>query len=239
MIEVDYRIGSVELESPLKRLVGTKNVRQAKLPSADFRFAGNGPEGRILIGIERKRVRDLVSSIQSSRLGGFQMKNMRGDYDRIYLLVEGYYRPGRNGELENGSGAIRLGKRLAEYSMIDNYLNVAAEYGVRVKRSGSDVESAWIIANLWKCWSKPWKDHKSQSEDVLYTPIPGKPGRKPSTVVRMIAQIEGIDTLAWKLGAKFATPLEMCRAKPSAWVVPGRIGEARANAIVKMLRGNT
>jgi len=241
MIEVDYRIGSVELEMPLKRLVGTRNVRVAKLPSADFRFAGNGPKGRILIGVERKRVgsgsNDLLDSIQTNRLGGFQMKNLRDDYDRIYLLVEGFYRPGSRGELEGHNGVVRRGKRLAEYSMIDNYLTSTAETGVHVKRSGSDIESAFIIADLWRWWSKKWKDHKSQSEDVLYTPLPGKPGRRPSLVVKMAAQIPGIDATAWKIGARFRTPLAMCQAKEKAWLIKGRIGEKKAGEIVRLLRG--
>ena len=75
------------------------------LPAGDIAFEGRGEGGACVnIGIEFKKLDELVASIQSERLQGHQLPKMRGTteeqgaYDISWLLIEGeilYDRAGR------------------------------------------------------------------------------------------------------------------------------------------------
>jgi ERCC4-type nuclease len=69
--------------------------------SADISFCGNGPNNtRISIGIEYKRLGDLISSIHSGRLNATQIQSLTTEYDVVCLLISGEYRCGTDGMLE-------------------------------------------------------------------------------------------------------------------------------------------
>ena len=84
MILIDSRTGSGELAPYIS---SPKLV--CHLDFADFSFSGNGPEGGVGIGVERKGVMDLLQSMTSGRLVGHQLIGLQKEYDWTYLLVVG------------------------------------------------------------------------------------------------------------------------------------------------------
>ena len=82
MILVDDRIGAVEIAP----LLGSPNVT-CRLEFADFAWSGNGPDGQVDIGVERKSLLDLLASMTTGRLSGHQMVGLTAQYDWVYLLV--------------------------------------------------------------------------------------------------------------------------------------------------------
>src|SRR5262245_5878451 len=101
MIRVDSRSGSGEL-SPYFEPYGLV-VEKTHLDYGDFDFEGSGPKGKCGVVFERKRIEDLVDSMQTGRLSGHQLPGICENYDYGYLIIEGIWRPGREGFLEIGN----------------------------------------------------------------------------------------------------------------------------------------
>jgi ERCC4-type nuclease len=95
-ILVDYRKGGGKTDAPqiivdhLAKL-GVK-AEKADLQFGDFAFEGNGPDGTISIGVERKTLHDLLNCIDDARYAGHQRVGMKQMYTISYLLVEGHWR---------------------------------------------------------------------------------------------------------------------------------------------------
>jgi ERCC4-type nuclease len=88
MIFVDYRAGSKELIAPLRKL--GLEVEETTLEFGDVMFEGRGEGGGpVLVGIEFKKLEELVDAIRSERLQGYQMLGMRDVYKFSYLMYEG------------------------------------------------------------------------------------------------------------------------------------------------------
>ena len=101
MILVDTRAGSNELIEPL--LKAGLPVEEATLEFGDLAFLGRGEGGKKLtIGIEHKKMGDLVQSMTGGRLAGHQLPGMLGMYDRCWLIAEGDW-------LTHGGPAARTG----------------------------------------------------------------------------------------------------------------------------------
>jgi len=87
MIFVDNRAGSCELIEPLRAL--GLDVDATRLTVGDLMFAGHDGHD---IGIEYKKLPELIQSIRDGRLVDTQASQMlgeRGAYDYAWLLVEG------------------------------------------------------------------------------------------------------------------------------------------------------
>ena len=89
VIFVDYRAGSHELVAPLKAL--GLPVEETTLDAGDVAFSGRGEKGKeVLVGIEYKRLSDLISSLRTERLQGHQLVAMsEAGFDYSWLLIEG------------------------------------------------------------------------------------------------------------------------------------------------------
>ncbi len=88
MIYIDYRAGSKELIAPL--LKEGLPVEETTLEFGDLMWEGRGEGGKpVTIGVEFKQLGELVASLRSQRLQGYQLKGMRNIYDYSYLLYEG------------------------------------------------------------------------------------------------------------------------------------------------------
>ncbi len=95
---VDPRAGSKELTAPLTAL--GLPVEQKEMEFGDLCFVGRGVKGAPLsIGVEYKKLPDLVQSLANDRLAGHQLPGMMQSYDRAYLLVEGEWWCGSQGEV--------------------------------------------------------------------------------------------------------------------------------------------
>jgi ERCC4-type nuclease len=98
MIFVDSRAGSCELVEPLRRL-GVE-VEETRLDYGDLMFEGRGEKGApVLIGIEFKKLGELVQALRTERLQGYQMVGMRDTYRYSYLFIEGELLYDRGGML--------------------------------------------------------------------------------------------------------------------------------------------
>lgn len=89
MILVDYRAGSHELVAPLQQ--AGLPVEETTLPAGDVAFVGRGEKGKeVLIGVEYKKLSELVTSLRDERLQGHQLPKMdEAGYDHAWLLIEG------------------------------------------------------------------------------------------------------------------------------------------------------
>jgi len=104
MIFIDYRQGSHELVAPLQAM--GLPVEETTLEFGAVMFEGRGEKGKtVSIGIEFKKLGELVTSLRTQRLQGYQLKGMRNLYDFSYLFIEG-------GLLyDQAGGLLRKGKR--------------------------------------------------------------------------------------------------------------------------------
>jgi len=216
-----------------------------------------------LIGYERKRITDLIASMQDRRLSGHQLRGMYGLYDRVELVVEGLWRPGEHGEIivPNGRGLgggwqtlYHRGSGIS-YRQVDSYLYSQCEMGgVYVWRTGSVAETAALYASRYHWWQKDYELHRSH--DVLFSNDPAAQRRgavtlhqgAPNAVTLVAAQIPSIDAVAWDIGKHFRSPAAMCLADEREWrQVPWtdrkgtvkRFGKDRAHGIVAWLRGES
>lgn len=109
MITVDYRQGSHELVEPLraKGLEVYETETPEEMPFGDVAFEGRGEKGkRVQIGIEFKKLEELVGALRTERLQGHQAPGMQDAYDFRYLLIEGELTYDKRGRLLK-----RVGKR--------------------------------------------------------------------------------------------------------------------------------
>ena len=243
MIVIDSRKGSGELY-PLFSL-GVAEV--ATLDFADMSFFGRGNNGTLLsVGVERKQIMDLVSSISTGRLSGHQIPGLMRSYDMVYLIVEGAWRENpRSGILEHKRGKdwkeISLGRRRFMAKEVTNYLNtLAVKIGDRTNgrfyiwRTLNKTETVRYITHLYYWWNnKDLDEHRAHLKDYE----PNVFMCKPSIVYRMARALDHIGEKKAELVAdKFATPFEMVAADESAWrEIPG-IGKKIAKDIVKILQ---
>ena len=88
MLLVDYREGSHDLVAPLLKM--GLPVDECNLPSGDIAFEGRGDGGKsTLIGIEFKKLDELVQSLRTERLQGHQLLKMRDAFNHSWLFIEG------------------------------------------------------------------------------------------------------------------------------------------------------
>lgn len=254
MILVDERVGSREFLNPIRLMGG--QAEMAHLDAADFAFSGNGPDGPVVIGVERKTVPDLIESMRGRRLSGHQVRLLSSCYDLQFLIVEGQFRPNPESHVletrsqDWGKWYTGFGKPL-HYGEICSYIIGLGANGIPVTRTGSESETAAWVVWLWKYYQKEWEDHKSLRS--IYAPPPSRPAGKmvweePSLVVRMAAQIPGMDQKAWAVGKRFRTPAEMVNASEEEWMISGPpkngrkvtvVGKVLAKRIREELHGAT
>lgn len=167
------------------------NVQSVLLPAADFAFSGNGPDPDIpvMIGIERKTLRDLLSSKRLGRYSGEQLPKLTNLYEYIFLIVEGVFRTNwTTGILE-----IPMGKQYGPLTMghqtfvgleIDSFLNeLTVCAGVNVIRTRDPRETVERVLSLQHTFSKPWEKH--QAHVAIHRPAEYATIIKASTIRRI------------------------------------------------------
>lgn len=246
MILLDDRTGSIDLLPYLKRL-GQK-TQVTRLDFGDACFEGSGPgNSTLLIGVERKRIRDMLTSQRSNRLSGFQLPGMLAAYDRSYLVVEGLWRPGEGGELEvwgkGGWRGLEIGRSAFTYRELDNFLNSLENCaGVVVRRTGSPYETAVVLRDLYGWWEKDWKTHKSVTSAYIRKSgvvANGLIHKFPGIVWRIASQFPGVDSRGEEIEKEYKRPREFLRFLADAGVkelekLPG-VGKETARKMVAEL----
>lgn len=238
MITIDGRIGSKELTPFLPK--GTWKL--GRLNFADACWIGTVKDEPVTVGMERKSVRDLLNSMSTGRLSGHQLVGLKNSYDVVYLVVEGVWRLGADGQMEVPSGrgkwrALELGRRKYMAREYHGYLNTLGVLGgLIVRETRSLRHTAKLVLDLYNWWSK--KGHTSHlaihknrfagdEEAVLV---------RPGLVRRVAAEITGI---GWgkslEVAKRFQSVKEMVEAGEKEWrEIPG-IGKTLAKTAVEEL----
>lgn len=238
-VYLDRRTGSAELYTPLQ--ARSVPVQLTTLDYGDAAFVGRGPGGDVMVGIERKRIRDLLGSLTSGRLSGHQLPGLNQQYAYRWLLVEGPYRESARGGLIEVPGApgkpwetIRF-----RYAALESYLlTLSLRGGVRLARTYSIEESCGWLDALWRWWTaKAFADHRSHlalhdaagaGDHALF--------HRPTLVQRVAAQLPGIDERAVIVAQRFSTVLELACAGESEWTAIPGIGKTTARRIVQAIQ---
>jgi ERCC4-type nuclease len=246
MILLDGSRGSIEL----LRFFAPFNIPVIKsnlVPvGGDAWFVGNGPCGDMNVVVERKRITDLIDSMRSNRLKGYQIPLMYANYDLIYIIVEGLWRPGANGQAEEFRkvrGKWAWVPLSATYRQVDNFMTSLGPLCAGVKRSATPEETVCQIVNLYRYYAQQWHTH-SQGRAV-YSPEVGRdvtPGMKLKYIPKAATWAEkfayilpGIDRKTYDVAAKFKTIRKAVNANASEWrSIPG-VGKITAENIQKAL----
>lgn len=249
-ILLDPRVGSGELLRHFKAF--DVPVELTPLEFGDVAFSGSGPNGVALIGIERKILPDLVSSMRSKRLSGHQLPGLMSSYDYVCLVVEGVWRCGSGGEVEWLWGRdwrpVKVGNKFILYRELDHYLSSLEHIcGVTVQQTQDEMRTvAWIVSRYHWWNDKDWSQHHSHEQ--IYSPELSQNsngrGHKPSFRYRTVGAVEqvaarfpGVDRKAWAFGKEFKSVVEMVNAERVRLMEVDGVGKVMAERIYRWVRG--
>jgi DNA excision repair protein ERCC-4 len=180
----------------------------SRLPVADYVL---NPE----VAVERKTVRDLVSSVYDSRLF-YQAAKLSAAYAKPFLLVEGDSK-----EVES------LAKNLK--SFYGAIANVTMAYGLRVLYTANPRETAMAISELLThARAKPLARMPSE--------LPPKAKSVSQQQLYLVSSIPGIGRkLAEKLLSKYGTPRRVMGLTAGELAMTQGIGWKKAEKIREMM----
>lgn len=160
-ILLDAAVGSKSLEKPLRE-AGLPVVVQ-HLKFGDLSWTGRGVQGvPVSIGVEFKKINELITSLMDGRFQGHQLTGMIHTYDKRYLLIQGDFhhdalgratRWGRHGKdtpIPGSPTAVELEKRL---------INLRENGGLHMR----NVENTRDVVRVIESWYRYWTD-KDQDE---------------------------------------------------------------------------
>jgi ERCC4-type nuclease len=243
----DRNQGGVDLV-PLIKGLGVQAVYD-NLKYGDACFEGNGPDGPVYIGLERKSLHDILDCIDTARFSSHQMVGMRKTYTVSVVIVEGMWRlgsPPKMGGLlleSRGEGWFpckNIGRNVL-YSKLYRYLISLQFAGVIVTYSDTLYETAGQIVEWWHYFQKPFDQHTSLLE-MQKIVVPSLTGR-PSLVRQWAADIAGVGVkYAVEAEQLFKTPQALANADIDQWqklvTDKGRgIGFKTALKIVRQIQG--
>lgn len=246
MIYIDDRTGSVEMASHFQSHRTRPAVSLKRLPAADFAFSGNGPTGPCMIGIERKRTKDMLSSIRTGRFSGEQLPKLLDHYEFAFLLVEGWIRTNyQTGELEEWWGkkwcAVHLGSQRQAFLALelDSFLStIELHTRVRVHRTLDERATAEDVINLQGYFAKPWDKHHAHI--ALHTPPEYATIGKASTTRRVAVALNGVGwTRSAAVADHFTSVEEMVLATVKDWQKVDGFGKVLSKKVWQELHGET
>lgn len=236
MILIDDRDGS----NDLPKLFPADLVAVASNLPADVIISD--PGGDRTIGIEFKKVPDLLKCIVDGRIAGHQLPTMiEAGFDDIWLLVEGEYRVGMYGELmieEGGRNGrhwtqAHVGNRVFKYSDVKTWMmTMQNNTRLMVDWTRDRVETKIWIMTMYNWWQTP-DSHKSH----LAVNKAGNSRRadltRPTIVREWAERLPGVGTdKAMDVSRRFDTCFDLVTATESQWCeVPG-ISNLMAGRIV-------
>jgi ERCC4-type nuclease len=214
------------------------------LDFGDISISGNGPDGLVSVGFERKKIRDLVNCIATGRLGGFQIPGMLKEYFHSYLIVEGVWKDSKDGMLvllgrlwKN----VAHGKRVFHSADVHKYLNtISVMSGVTVLYTESPKDTANRVMVLHDWWNRPWSSHHSLT-GVYKPPVAGLFGSisKPSFLKKVAMDLPGVgNTRAGEVEKKFRTFPCMMSATEKEWATIPGIGKKSIEMVMRVLHGD-
>lgn len=242
ILYIDTAVGSRELE-PLLRRRGIQCKLEPRLP-ADFALLGRGRDGEPWrVGVERKTLSDLGSSLLMNRLFGTQLPRMVEEYDRIWLLIEGIFRPGNDDAIEVwGRSGWQVSRTPLTWSQLQGWLltyDEATHGKGRRWRTSNEGETASWLSTLLRWWSKPYHRHAGHIAIELNLPMPSRAHamiHKPNRVQKTAFSLDLIGAkTALKVGRHFRSIHKMTNASVEEWVKAG-VGKKAAATLYRWLR---
>lgn len=243
MITIDSRVGSRELLPYFPK----NTAVLSRLEYADASFIGQLGSETVSIGVERKAMSDLLSSMQTGRLAGVQLRGLLACYDVTYLVLEGIYRPGQDGLIMVPRGRtwvpMTLGRRRYSIRELDSFLNtIAIETGLQIRQTGTLRHTAMLIYNLYNWWQK--REHTSHlamhKNRFVDDGASGVLLGQPSLLRRFAAELPGV---GWKrskdVAEYFGNIKAMVAADEKEWRKVAGIGKVLAERIVGELHGTS
>jgi hypothetical protein len=221
-------------------------VQREPLLFGDVCFEGQGPQGTVIVGIELKRLHDMLTCIDDSRYSAHQRVGMHQMYRVSILNIEGLWRPHDQSDLLMEGKVDKDGKlvwfycrpagRPVMYSKLRRYLFSVSLSGVIVTYTRDLIHTANDIIHWYWYFQKAWKAHTSLLE-LQTLNIPALSG-KPSLVRRWAYDLDGIGEKHSEAAAKlFKKPITLATADEIDWVrVPG-IGVKTAQSIWREIHG--
>jgi ERCC4-type nuclease len=222
-IYLDDRAGSIELHPHLPK----SRTTLCRLDFGDVAFDGKGPEGTVSIGIEYKKIPDLVDCMQSGRFAAHQLPGMAKTYDVFYLLIEGRFKARYDGILQwwhsdkkkwhmPFGGAKR--RPTTEHEFLSWVTTMEYQGGCHLRWSNDLKQSARVVNSSGPKYAS------------LFNPIP--------LSRKIVSQIEGVGWEKSKaLAEAFPTVFDLAIAdEKDLTKVPG-VGKKLAQSIMKQIRG--
>lgn len=215
-------------------------IQKERLDGGDLFFLGSGPDDTtVTVGIEFKKLRDLLSSLRSERLQGHQLHELQV-YDYRFLLVEGEYKHDDNGFVTVRSGfrdwkPVPGGWRAAELDKV--LLGLTLRAGVIVKETGTRRESIRWITSLYRNFTDvKWDKHTSHTG--LYRPQSTLV--RPSPFCNFIGGIPSIGLKRAKAVEKFfhGHPRHAIAARAETWKQIEGVGPKLAEQVDRFLEGD-
>ena len=250
MIIVDPRSGGEKpgTETTVDKLVtlirrnGIECTKEA-LMFGDFAFEGNGPDGeRILIGVERKSLHDMLNCIDDARFAGHQKVGMKQMYKISFLALEGNWRPhDPDGWLMEGFNGgqtwthCKYRSQRTLYAKLFRYLLSIQISGVIITHSRDLFGTAYNVCEIYNYFQKRWEDHTSLLE-IAKLKIPDM-NHRPSLVRRWASDLDDIGVKMSHLAEQwFESGQELANSSAADWLrIPG-VGLKTAQKIVKQIR---
>ncbi len=203
MILADAAVGSHELIARInKRGVP---CQKDNLPFGDFMFEGKTDQGNKMIGIERKKVPDMVDCIDSARYAGHQQIGMSQWFRFRFLIIEGIWKAHHEDlNLMHVVGKeyrpFMHGRYPVRYSKLFRYL-ISAQLtgGAYVIYSPSDTQTVINICEIYHFFQKRWEDHTAMQ--AIYVP-PVASFTTPTLLLEFLSRLHGLGSKLAPLAAK-------------------------------------
>lgn len=251
MILVDPRMGKFTKDEAMRktflRHLNMHLWKWHRLEFGDVAWLGNGPQGKVWVGMELKRFNDLLSSITSGRLGGRQLIGMSRIYQYSYLVIQAdhFFRKNKeSGVIEERVGRgwrpVTLGTFFMWRSLIKYLTSVQIQGNVKLWFARNSEEVADIIDAVYSWFQAKWEDHSTfHVMDLGGVPSPDFASLLPPTYTQQMAsRLPGI---GWdkskKVEEHFGCMLEMAGASEEEWMKIKGIGRKIAEQSRGILRG--
>jgi ERCC4-type nuclease len=192
-----------------------------------------------LIGVERKTIGDLLRVIADKRFVSEQLDGLLSTYNRVYLLVEGAFKPGPAGELLIRSGPRWItpdwGRRTGwTYAEVARWLiSVTEGAGLQYQRTVTDFETATWLHELLAESRKKQVDRRALAG--VYQPV--IPSLAPPSFERRVAALlpgVGVEKSA-AVASHFRSVAAMVAADEDDWQEIEGVGKTISRKIVSLL----
>lgn len=242
MILIDPRVGSKELLVYIQRM-GHK-AELSTLEYGDACFEANGPSGRMMVGVERKKMGDMLNCIDDARYAGHQRPGMLAMYDKNILMVEGVWKPDMvTGYLMECVSSLawrpyRYRAQMVRYHKLFRYLLTIQIAGTIVVTTRDVEQTAYNICECYSYFQKKWDDHTSLLE-VHKLNIPEMRGR-PSLVRLWASSLMGIGVKHSMEAEKvFKNAFDLARSDERDWLRIEGVGVNTAQKVIRQIHGIT